>query len=124
MVLEYCDNGTLKQYLDSVRECFTAEISDKLARLAYGICLGMDYLASKEVSLFLYIYIFIYSVFHLTDGHCCSLSVMASKEVSLFLYIYIFIYSAFHLTYGHCCSLSVMVLVQQRNVRLTEFVTG
>ncbi|XP_076094995.1 uncharacterized protein LOC143065351 isoform X2 [Mytilus galloprovincialis] len=49
MVLEYCDNGTLKQYLDSVRECFTAEISDKLARLAYGICLGMDYLASKEI---------------------------------------------------------------------------
>lgn len=76
MVLEYCDNGTLKQYLDSVRECFTAEISDKLARLAYGICLGMDYLASKEVSLFLYFYIFSISpngralLFSLSNGTC------------------------------------------------------
>jgi hypothetical protein len=49
MVLEYCKNGTLKQYLQTVRECFDTEIADRLARIAYGICLGMDYLASRDV---------------------------------------------------------------------------
>jgi hypothetical protein len=43
IVLEYCKNGTLKQYLQTVRECFDTEIADRLARIAYGICLGMDY---------------------------------------------------------------------------------
>jgi hypothetical protein len=59
MVLEYCKNGTLKQYLQTVRECFDTEIADRLARIAYGICLGMDYLASRDVIVSIY-FIMIY----------------------------------------------------------------
>jgi len=61
MVLEYCKNGTLKQYLQSVVDCFDTEIADRLARIAYGICLGMDYLASREVICSIY-FIMIYFI--------------------------------------------------------------
>ena len=61
IVLEYCKNGTLKQYLQTVRECFDTEIADRLARIAYGICLGMDYLASRDVIVSIY-FIIIYFI--------------------------------------------------------------
>ena len=61
MVLEYCTNGTLKQYLQSVRNSFDTEIADRLTRIAYGICLGMDYLASREVICSIY-FIMIYFI--------------------------------------------------------------
>ena len=67
MILEYCKNGTLKQYLQTVRECFDTEIADRLARIAYGICLGMDYLASRDVIVSIY-FIIIYFIYPLGES--------------------------------------------------------
>lgn len=49
MVLEYCENGPLKEYLKSKRHKVNDEMHEKLYRFACGICKGMNYLASHGV---------------------------------------------------------------------------
>jgi hypothetical protein len=49
MVLEYCENGPLKEYLRSKRQKVNEEMHEKLYRFACGICKGMNFLASHGV---------------------------------------------------------------------------
>ena len=49
MVLEYCENGQLKEYLKSNKHRVNDEMHEKLYRFACGICKGMNYLASQGV---------------------------------------------------------------------------
>ncbi|VDI36677.1 c-src tyrosine kinase [Mytilus galloprovincialis] len=49
MVLEYCSQGVLKDFLESVRSNVTVELEERLFRITLGICEGMDYLSSQQV---------------------------------------------------------------------------
>lgn len=49
MVLEYCENGQLKEYLKANKHRVNDEMHEKLYRFACGICKGMNYLASQGV---------------------------------------------------------------------------
>lgn len=49
MVLEYCENGQLKEYLKSNKHKVNDEMHEKLYRFACGVCKGMNYLASQGV---------------------------------------------------------------------------
>ncbi|XP_071156378.1 uncharacterized protein [Mytilus edulis] len=49
MILEYCSKGVLKEFLESARSNITVELEERLFRMAFGICNGMDYLASNKV---------------------------------------------------------------------------
>ncbi|XP_076092874.1 fibroblast growth factor receptor 3-like isoform X2 [Mytilus galloprovincialis] len=49
MVLEYCSQGVLKDFLESVRSSVTVELEERLFRITLGICEGMDYLSSQQV---------------------------------------------------------------------------
>ena len=51
MILEYCSKGVLKDFLVNIRSNLTVDIEERLFRMVFGICLGMDYLASQKVSL-------------------------------------------------------------------------
>ncbi|VDI37212.1 Hypothetical predicted protein [Mytilus galloprovincialis] len=49
MVLEYCESGVLKEFLISKKADVTVDLEERLFRMVFGICLGMDYLSSKKV---------------------------------------------------------------------------
>ncbi|XP_063410738.1 uncharacterized protein LOC134693760 [Mytilus trossulus] len=49
MILEYCSKGVLKQFLEAIRSNISNDIEEKLFRMVFGICQGMDFLASKQV---------------------------------------------------------------------------
>ncbi|CAC5366494.1 Tyrosine-protein kinase receptor Tie-1,Vascular endothelial growth factor receptor 3,Vascular endothelial growth factor receptor 1,Vascular endothelial growth factor receptor 2 [Mytilus coruscus] len=49
MVLEYCESGVLKEFLISKKSDVTVDLEERLFRMVFGICLGMDYLSSKKV---------------------------------------------------------------------------
>lgn len=51
MILEYCSKGVLKQFLEAIKSNISVDIDERLSRMVFGICLGMDFLASKQVSL-------------------------------------------------------------------------
>ncbi|VDI68006.1 Hypothetical predicted protein [Mytilus galloprovincialis] len=49
MILEYCPNGVLNEFLENSRSNISVELVERLFRMAFGICNGMDYLASNKV---------------------------------------------------------------------------
>ncbi|VDI69608.1 fibroblast growth factor receptor 3 [Mytilus galloprovincialis] len=49
MVLEYCESGVLKEFLISKKSDITVDLEERLFRMVFGVCLGMDYLSSKKV---------------------------------------------------------------------------
>ncbi|XP_071145207.1 uncharacterized protein, partial [Mytilus edulis] len=49
MILEYCSKGVLKQFLEAIKSNISVDIDERLSRMVFGICLGMDFLASKQV---------------------------------------------------------------------------
>ncbi|KAL3832344.1 hypothetical protein ACJMK2_023996 [Sinanodonta woodiana] len=49
IILEHCENGPLKDYLETQRKNITVELQDKLFRFGLDICKGMEYLASKKI---------------------------------------------------------------------------
>ncbi|XP_076087536.1 uncharacterized protein LOC143057950 [Mytilus galloprovincialis] len=49
MILEYCSKGVLKQFLEAIRSNLSKDIEEKLFRMVFGICQGMNFLASKQV---------------------------------------------------------------------------
>lgn len=51
MILEYCSKGVLKLFLESIKSKMSVDIDERLYRIVFGICLGMDFLASKKVSI-------------------------------------------------------------------------
>ena len=49
MLLEYCEQGVLKDFLEKSRSQATVDLDERLCRIIFGICHGMDYLASRQV---------------------------------------------------------------------------
>ncbi|KAL3832350.1 hypothetical protein ACJMK2_024002 [Sinanodonta woodiana] len=49
IILEYCENGPLKNYLETQRNNITVELQEKMFRFGLDICKGMEYLASKNI---------------------------------------------------------------------------
>ncbi|XP_071153798.1 fibroblast growth factor receptor 2-like [Mytilus edulis] len=49
MVLEYCESGVLKEFLISKKSDITVDLEERLFRMVFGVCLGMDYLSSEKV---------------------------------------------------------------------------
>ena len=49
MILEYCSKGVLKDFLEAIRSNITIDVEERLCRITFAICNGMDYLASKKV---------------------------------------------------------------------------
>ncbi|CAC5405344.1 MATK [Mytilus coruscus] len=49
MILEYCSKGLLKQFLEAIKSNMSVDIDERLYRIVFGICLGMDFLDSKKV---------------------------------------------------------------------------
>lgn len=50
IVYEYCELGTLKDYLTSQKNHLTLELQELLFRFGLDIAKGMEYLAGKGVS--------------------------------------------------------------------------
>jgi hypothetical protein len=53
MILEYCEKGVLKEFLQSTRLNVNVDIEERLFRMVFGVCLGMDYLATQQVKLYM-----------------------------------------------------------------------
>ena len=51
IIYEYCEHGPLKDYLLSQKSNVTLEVQESLFRFGLDIAKGMEYLASKGVSL-------------------------------------------------------------------------
>ncbi|KAK3603134.1 hypothetical protein CHS0354_042956 [Potamilus streckersoni] len=49
IIFEYCENGPLKDYLESQRNNVTMQLQEKLFRFGLDICKGMEYLVSKKI---------------------------------------------------------------------------
>ncbi|XP_071158565.1 uncharacterized protein [Mytilus edulis] len=49
MVLEFCENGSLKDYLRDNKSKVNDDMTERLYRISYGTCMGMDYLASNGI---------------------------------------------------------------------------
>jgi hypothetical protein len=49
IVYEYCENGTLKDYLAENKNKITMELQEHLFRFGLDVAKGMEYLASKGV---------------------------------------------------------------------------
>ncbi|VDI54788.1 fibroblast growth factor receptor 3 [Mytilus galloprovincialis] len=49
MVLEYCEIGSLKDYLRDNKSKVNDDMTERLYRISYGTCMGMDYLASNGI---------------------------------------------------------------------------
>ncbi|WAR10657.1 FGFR1-like protein [Mya arenaria] len=49
MVFEYCANGQLSDYLQTLKSNLTLDTQEILSRFGLGVARGMDYLAGKEV---------------------------------------------------------------------------
>ena len=55
IVYEYCENGTLKEYLVKNKRNVTLELQEHLYRFGLDVAKGMEYLASKGVSYYTYL---------------------------------------------------------------------
>lgn len=51
MLLEYCENGTLKEWLTDHQTSVSDDVIENLFRMSYDITRGMVYLASREVPI-------------------------------------------------------------------------
>ncbi|KAK3603161.1 hypothetical protein CHS0354_042994 [Potamilus streckersoni] len=49
IVHEYCENGTLKEYLEKNKNNVTVELQELLFRFGLDIAKGMEYLAKKDI---------------------------------------------------------------------------
>ncbi|KAL5006959.1 hypothetical protein ScPMuIL_015765 [Solemya velum] len=49
MILEFCENGSLHDYLQKNRENVTTDLQDRLYRFGFDTVKGMEYLASKGI---------------------------------------------------------------------------
>lgn len=49
MVLEYCEKGVLKDFLVSKKSSVNMDLEERLFRMCFGVCLGMDYLSGRKV---------------------------------------------------------------------------
>jgi len=49
MLLEYCENGSLKDYLKIHKDQVNEDLEERLYRFSFGICMGMNYLTTKGV---------------------------------------------------------------------------
>ncbi|XP_076090378.1 uncharacterized protein LOC143062598 [Mytilus galloprovincialis] len=49
MVLEFCENGSLKDYLRDNKSKVNDDMTERLYRISYGTCMGMDYLATNGI---------------------------------------------------------------------------
>ena len=47
---EYCESGTLKEYLVSMKGNITMQLHENLFRFGRDVAKGMEYLASKQVN--------------------------------------------------------------------------
>ena len=51
IIYEYCEHGPLKDYLQSQKSNVTLEVQENLFRFGLDIAKGMEFLASKGVSI-------------------------------------------------------------------------
>lgn len=51
IIYEYCSNGQLRDYLESMRDQVTVETQERLLRFGLGVARGMDYLSQRKVRL-------------------------------------------------------------------------
>lgn len=51
IIYEYCENGTMKDYLVANKTNVTIELQENLFRFGLDIAKGMEYLGSKKVIL-------------------------------------------------------------------------
>lgn len=51
IIYEYCENGTLKDYLIAHKSDVSIEVHESLFRFGLDVAKGMEYLASKSVSI-------------------------------------------------------------------------
>ena len=51
MLLEYCETGTMKDWLVDNRTRVNDDIIERLFRFSYDIARGMEFLASKDVNI-------------------------------------------------------------------------
>ncbi|XP_033761790.1 uncharacterized protein LOC117343520 [Pecten maximus] len=49
MVLEYCENGTMKDYLTSHKDRVDEQMHERLFKFTFDISKGMEYLANKKI---------------------------------------------------------------------------
>ncbi|KAK3600804.1 hypothetical protein CHS0354_020481 [Potamilus streckersoni] len=49
MIYEYCENGSLRDYLESQRNSITMELQENLFRFGLDICKGMEFLVSRKI---------------------------------------------------------------------------
>lgn len=49
IILEYCSNGTLKDYLETAKNLATVEMQERLLRFGLGVAGGMEYLAGRKI---------------------------------------------------------------------------
>lgn len=54
MILEYCEEGTLKEWLDKKKKNATDDVFERLFRIVLEIAQGMQHLASKKVIIYIY----------------------------------------------------------------------
>ncbi|XP_060086135.1 uncharacterized protein LOC132565501 [Ylistrum balloti] len=49
MVLEYCENGTVKDYLTSQKTKVSEQVHERLFKFVFDVSKGMEYLANKKI---------------------------------------------------------------------------
>ena len=49
MLLEYCEYGSIKDYLKIHKDRVNEDLEERLYRFSFGICMGMNYLTTKKV---------------------------------------------------------------------------
>lgn len=49
MVLEYCEEGNLRDWLLKKKDKIGDEMIEQLFQIVFGVATGMEYLASKQV---------------------------------------------------------------------------
>lgn len=51
MILEYCEEGNLRDWLLRKKDKISDDTIEKLFQMIFGVALGMEYLASKKVDI-------------------------------------------------------------------------
>jgi hypothetical protein len=51
MIYEYCENGNLRDYLESQRNNATMELQENMFRFGLDTCKGMEFLVSRKVGI-------------------------------------------------------------------------
>ena len=49
MILEYCEEGNLRDWLLNKKDKVGDEIVERLYQMVFGVATGMEYLSSKKV---------------------------------------------------------------------------